>query len=542
MTERNVLDFSVKLKVQDDEDEFPLFRNLIAARIANATGPIFTTNRTKPSINLYDKFLSQIPKGSRGHYQCRCCRDFVNDFGGLVVLDNDFNLIPLIWTTSSPKFFTKAVNWLAREVADSTISGVFLSSLETFGTPVTGNWTHLYANNQNVFKETTLTAGQKMAEKKEDYRILRENVANYSKFTVEQAIKVMTSGKLWHVEKTMGNAEWLRDVIDTASPYLGRHRDNVFWKAVATAPAGFCHFGSSMLGTLLKDIVAKTPFDVMVAKWNEKADPLKYQRPTAVAQGTINRAESIFAKLGLESSMARRYARFDEVSKFWTPRRFDPVRTTREGFFSTITPTKAKGRAVVQTKNPAPISMSAGNITWKKFERDVLPDAAEIEYFTTSAATSFFGMTTAVNPLAEPLLAWDNKEKRNPVGWYVIHGGSYAEQWGLPRNSYVKVTGICNPPCQWNGEYHSFNGMVLFILQRCRPIIRSSCAAIFPETLRNDLHEIRSVIEAKSHQGTIVEREKGDANGVIIGRNGEHKFRVTDRHGNQTEYIIDRFE
>lgn len=525
-------------RIQDDNDGFPQFRELIAMRIANASGTVFETARTNPSINLYDEFTKRLPAASRQHYNCRCCRKFINDFGGLAVIDNAFNIVPLLWQPlSTPAFFRKAANWMMKEVSNSTISGVFLSSADTLGTPKSNGWTHLFGDNPAKYKATTLNADQKAAEKKEDYRILRENT-KYSTHTVEQAVAVLKSGRLWNASKQLSNAEWLLNIYLAFAQETGKQRDNVFWKAAANAPAGFCHFGSSMLGTLLDDIANRVDFDTIVAKWNEKADPARYQRPTAVAQGTINQAEQIFEKLNLADSMQRRYARINEIRATWTPRRANPVRTTRGGFFGTVNATK--GPAANPTN--APMQISGGEITWKKFERDVLPTAMAIDFLTPAKKADFFAMTTAAKADAEPIIAWDSKERRNPFAWYVIMGGSYPSQWCLPTNAYVKVTAISKPPCSWDKEYHSFGDMVLFVLEGCQPEQQSSSASIFPEIVRNDLHSIRSVIEAKSNQGTISGRMESSANGVVVGRNHKHTFRVTDRNGNQTTYTIDRFE
>ena len=62
----------------------------------------------------------------------------------------------------------------------------------------------------------------------------------------------------------------------------GPAADNLTWLAVATAPAGFCHVRSSMIGTLLEDVAAGMPFDAIKQRFDAKMHPLQYQRPTAM--------------------------------------------------------------------------------------------------------------------------------------------------------------------------------------------------------------------------------------------------------------------
>lgn len=49
----------------------------------------------------------------------------------------------------------------------------------------------------------------------------------------------------------LGRAEWFLDVLNRVN---GNGR-NLLWKAAASAPVGFCHITSGVLGTLLEGIM-----------------------------------------------------------------------------------------------------------------------------------------------------------------------------------------------------------------------------------------------------------------------------------------------
>ena len=114
------------------------------------------------------------------------------------------------------------------------------------------------------------------------------------RYSLAQALKLLKSEALYRSEKVLGQAQWLYD-LHRALPSR-RNRDHVLWRAVAAAPAGFCHPRSSMIGTLLEDLAAGMPFDDVSRRFAEKMHPLLYQRPQAApSAGNIAQAEKIVA-------------------------------------------------------------------------------------------------------------------------------------------------------------------------------------------------------------------------------------------------------
>src|SRR5688572_22781935 len=122
--------------------------------------PLFTT----AAEGLFDLFLAGLPADRRQHYTCRACRTFVDRFGGLVTIDDVGNLTPALWPEQSNDFFRPAVEAVCRVVSASKVDGVFVSSNDMLGQPVTGAWTHLHALNVRQFKGKLKNAHQRAAE------------------------------------------------------------------------------------------------------------------------------------------------------------------------------------------------------------------------------------------------------------------------------------------------------------------------------------------------------------------------------------------
>jgi len=310
------------LEVEDidhhrEHDGYEDLLSSIRQTFSAASGPLFTTN----TPDLWPVFLANIPEHARQHYTCHACRHFVERFGGLVRISEDGTKTPAVWG-DVPEFFTPAVNAIKKLLAKSKVNGVFVSSFLTYGEPVTGEWYHMSVTPPapTVWKSLTQSASQRAAEKGEDFKTLVGGLVEYKIEAVTQAVKLLKSDQLYRSEKVLGVAEWLFDLHARRNATRNTAaRENITWLAVATAPAGFCHVKSSMIGTLLDDIVSGLDFDDVSRRFASKMHPLQYQRPQAApSAGNIAQAEKIMEQLGASGALSRRFARLEELQTIWS--------------------------------------------------------------------------------------------------------------------------------------------------------------------------------------------------------------------------------
>lgn len=499
---------------------------------------LFTTNAT----DLYDIILSALPAEARQHYDCHACRHFVNRFGGLVRIDDRGEIEPVMWSFEPPAFFAKAIEEVRVEVDNAKVSGVFVPSESRLGNPRTGSWTHMAVDvpKKIIYRNRLKTSEQQAAEKAEERKMLQSAIRKYRKTTVETAVKLLRSESLYRSEKVLGMAEWFLGVLNEVEGKRGRLAGNLIWKKAATAPTGFCHISSSMIGTLLDDIEAGESFDTVSRKFAEKMNPLQYQRPQAApSAGNVLQAERIVEKLGIESSLRRRYARLDEIQTIWRSAEVKSDKAVSGGVFSGVV-TKQEARK----KKPDNVIAPVTTMTWEKFARTVLPDARKIEFFATGRYDSFSALVTAVDPDAPPIIQWDTEESRNPVNWYVYSGGSSPKRWNLEAG-WNEVTAVALQPSLWQEGYENHGKSVFFILKGCRDTNYKNCGiALFPESLKSELREIRSTIEAFSRNGTLEGYDESTACGIRLQAGNkfwDYKFRVTTDLG-VTEYKLDRWD
>lgn len=398
-------------------DRYDLLLSAIQDRFATATKqagtPLFTTDVD----GLFDIFLAHLPDEARQHYTCNCCRQFFSRCGGLVTIDESGKMTPAMWPDKVPAIFQRSVDLICNVLSATNVTGVFLSKDAVLGMATAGGWTHTHVvlPARLRFNSLAQSAGQAMAAKREDYQILRRSLVEYAPQTVATALTLLQGEALYRSDRVLGVAKWfgeLQTKINTT-----RHRqaqDNLAWLAVATAPAGFCHVRSSMIGTLLDDIEAGMSFDAASRRFAEKMNPANYQRSqVAPTAGNVQQAEKLVEKFGLQNSLQRRYMTIDEIPAFVWRRRQAKSSAPSNGVFAGIA-TKQKATAAPS------MALPVTTMTWRKFAETVLPTADRVEVKVENI-NRFAALVTAAHPDAENILQWNNT-----ASWY-YHGGIDAE-------------------------------------------------------------------------------------------------------------------
>lgn len=503
--------------------------------------------------DLFQTYLNSFPETERQYHNCNTCKGFINKYGRLVAIDEQGKLVSAVWSDTDivPVLYKPGFAAMARLVEAGKITGQFLSSQDEWGRHELGGWDHfaLYPPEKIlVSKRGTMSAGQLMAKRVQDFGTLMHGLIDYPKDIVAQAVNLLSAESLYRSEKVLGPAKFLLD-LHTAIEEAGRgqrRRSNLIWRAVAGAPVGFCTPRSSMLGTLLDDIKAGKPVDVVARGFAAKMNPLRYQRPTAApAAGNIAQAEKLVAQMGIAPSLNRRFARLDEIKAVWTPKAAPGAEPAlpQLSVFSMLTP---KGRQPARPELEAP----AKAITFEKFRRTVLPEALRIDAFTGHGMHGI-ALVTAVDPDAPPIIQWDSLEDRNPVSWYVYprRGGGLDQpsRWNLAANAWVEVKAITLQPSMWRDEEsfaHQGKSAIL-ILDGAMDKAPTGGSGLFPEILRSELHQVRATIEAFSRKTPFapVDLRYPGACGMRVGGEGtgEQLVLVTTKLG-KARYRIDRWD
>jgi hypothetical protein len=382
--------------------DYEAFRSRVERTFADSAlhGALFCTG----AEGLYETYLEALP-GERQTHTCHCCKRFFEQYGGLAVVMPGGVLQSALWQPDRlglavPAFYGRTQKMLAKRVAGASITGVFLSKEEVLGSPQTGSWTHYWARNPEPFKHRVSTPFQRAAEVRENYLNVVTALQEFTLEMLEGTLGLFETESLARSEKFVGPVRWLHDLqAARMSEANASRRDNLTWAAVASAPNGYCHPRSSVIGPLISEVAEGTPFAVIKRKFGAMLDPLQYQRPQAApSAGTIANAEKIFEKMGLEPALHRRFARLDELRGIkWTPRhRKGGSAAPGGGVFSHIQP-----KALAE--EPVTLTVPAQTMTWVKFRDTVLGGAERIAMLVPRVG-SFIALTTALHDEAPPIL------------------------------------------------------------------------------------------------------------------------------------------
>lgn len=525
-----------------DDPDYAAFLKRVEARFqANLQAGeslLFTTD----ADGMWAAYLAGFPTPAlRQHHNCSACRQFIERYGALATLSEKGAVNSAVWDAGdAPAVYALPLQNMARLVRRAKVTGVFLSSAPVWGTPLTGEWQHFSVTPpaRIVYaRGGALTAGQKMAEKREDFKTVMHALNEFTQPHLELAITLLRSDALYRSEKVLGQAEWLHGTHVARAASHGDARANSVWRRVAAAPAGFCHPRASMIGTLLEDIAAGMDFGDVSRRFAAKMHPLQYQRPQAAPPaGLIAAAEKLFAQMGLAPALERRIARLEEVPKLWEPKPVVPA-DPAGGIFGHI-----------QAKNAAPgLAVMAGVppvvMTLEKFVRTVVPTAECMEVCLGVANQAFIAITTAVHADAPPLMQWEGANARNPFAWYVWASGAPAAQYGL-STGWAKVSGITRLPARWNESVATHHGDGIILLIEGARETRNAGAALHAAFLRSDLHGVRSVIEAYSRGGQMQGLAEGSAIGYDLrDKSGGYPALLRVQcAGRALEYKIDRWD
>lgn len=460
---------------------------------------------------LYGLFLSKLPEDRRQVYQCSTCRRFVEEYGGLVSIDEQGKTTAIAWQAPAPDFFEEAVLAVRKKVQGANVTGVFRTSKPELGTPVTGPWRHLSSPSYDL---QGYKAVEYMRRVNEGYGVLRRAVSKYSIEAVKKAIAAMEGGHLGQEAKQFAaNARLLyKGLLVPMSEVNGtKFKQNLIMRFAASAPNELLHINSTVLGTILEQFEAGQPLTKIRLSIGAITEPTVYQRPQAPpSEGNIDVAEKLIASMGLESALKRRFARVDEVRAIWRPEQ--KKETQDEGVFGSL-------RGAKNTE-PKP-TMPDKRIQFADFIRNVLPEAKRMRVLVPHTGP-FAALTTAVDHDAKPIFWWDKSEDRYPVAYYTYAQHTPAEQWKLKPLSLVEVTAVVPAP---NEKQDEFKSSFFFLLDGAVDT-RKGGLALFPSFLIDELRPVRATIEAFSNKGELEGAETASACGLGLNNASQLGLRV----------------
>lgn len=501
------------------DNEFKKFREAMQKRVVEtfrSGAPIFRTN----SHNICEVYLKSFHTDKQQYYNCSDCLDFIRKYGGLVTITRAGGLEPLLWGNLEkiPETYYNTVVDMVEYVKSREITGAFHNKNPMWGKFRSDGetWNHL---NAYVWIES----GSKESVINNNFKQVVNFVCRYGRKTFDYAKNLFQSQVLSNTHGVYEQLEFLQE----AKELLKRKQINLVWLKIAKAPQGFCHPNASLIGTLIDDCNKNLSSIAILQRYKDKLHPLKYQRPEAPPKdGNIYRAEKLIERLGIADSLRRRYARFEEIEIIWTPKTKKTM-----GVFACL---RESTRCDIPPMR---------KITLTKFMREILPSAEKIT-ITAPTIGNYGAFTTAVVDDSPLIFKWDN-----PLDYFVYYGGSNSGIWGLSGNGVdYNVGALCFAPHMWGGQvFPNMQKSVMFVIPeiKIKPG-RQTELALFPQSLKAELREVRSTIEAYSKKTSLEGTAEASACGLMFfdsPSNLDQRLFVTVTIGEiEAKYHIDRWD
>ena len=232
--------------VHSEDAEYRAFMKRFQSRFLGNMALIAPVLFTTDADDLFEVYLAAFPANERQHHNCNACRRFINTYGRLVTIDATGRATSPMWNEAdAPELYVAPLRAMRERVERAPVTGVFVTSETVWGTPITGDWAHfaLTPPASLVHRDRTKTAGQRMAELREDRGMLMRALAEFLPATVATAEQLLKTEALYRSERVLGVAEWFARVQREQTTVGTRRieREQLIWREVALAPAGFTH-------------------------------------------------------------------------------------------------------------------------------------------------------------------------------------------------------------------------------------------------------------------------------------------------------------
>lgn len=379
--------------------------NTILKNDANTKATVFTLEVTGDA--LWAHYLASFPEGTnpifrtRTEYDCSCCKNFIRNIGNVVSIKD--GKLQSVWDVEvDDALFQTIADSMAEFVRQFKIAGPFIVSEPSYGAEQTNTkgeiWNHFHGKVPSIFMWKH-NQSDYYGERKNDFEGLKRSIKEIDIDAIEQVSELIAQDSLHKGPEYKGAVDALRKLKAQYAKLKNKRAREMFLWLNANKKS---RIHSTVIGTLLLDLTDGVDLEVAVKKFEDKVSGTNYKRSKAlVTQKMIDEAQKLVEKLGLEDSLARRFATREDISV--NDVLFVDGSVKKKllgGAFDAIKPTK---------KNVPVLNDLVEEISIKDFLKNVLPKADSVELFLKNEhQAAFVSLLAPVHADAKPLFKWDN--------------------------------------------------------------------------------------------------------------------------------------
>ena len=442
-------------------NNFDHFRSELQKNFANMTADVnrlFEVDVDKDE--LWSTYLESIPAEynplfrERRVYDCSECRQFIKNFGSVVVIKN--NEMHTIWEfDTEDEVFQIVADTLDRYIKAHAVTDVYVTQFAKIGVSKNHElredgsvhvWEHLFMELPSRFVDRThRSIGEIKATFRDTKNVFKRSLDEISQESIETVLELIGQNSLYRGEEWKGALQQFLQYKKDYEQVPEELRENYAWEKSLTAGNAIGRIRNHSIGVLLTDISDGADLDTAVRRYEAIVAPTNYKRPKAIfTKRMLEEAQKTVEELGYMDSLSRRFATLDDitVNNILFSNRDAAKRIAGGNVFEAMV-------ADVQT-NPKRFSR-AEEIGIDKFIEDVLPSASELEVLLENKhIRNMVSLIGPQNPDAPSMFKWNNA-----FCWAYSGNITDSDIRENVKSAGGSIDGVLRFSIQWNdGEYN----------------------------------------------------------------------------------------
>jgi hypothetical protein len=412
---------------------------------------------------MWDLYLNSFPPGTnevyreRREFDCSCCRHFVKNVGNAVTIKD--NAVETIWDfeTGDDKF-QPVIDALSAYVKSKLVTNIFISKEQKIGTDKNfergedgeiKEWQHFYLELPDRFVDlSSRSTGDIKGSFRDTRNVFKRSLDEITEESLLTVLELIAQNSLYKGEEWKGVlTEFLRYKREYDNLQANEEKENYTWEQSVKAGGVIGRVRNHSIGVLLVNVSEDMDLDEAVRKYEAIVAPSNYKRPKAIfTKKMLEEAKKTVEELGLMDSLARRYARLDDI-------------TVNNILFSNRDAAKRIGGANIFEEMSSSIAIDpkkfsrTDEITIDKFLTDVLPTAKEVEVFLENKHSgNMVSLIAPENRDAKTMFKWNNG-----FSWAYAGNITDSSMKENVKSAGGNVDGVLRFSIQWNDSDYNPN-------------------------------------------------------------------------------------
>lgn len=423
--------------------DFKGFKALFQAnfqRLTNACKVIVVADIDKDE--LWNTYIAAFPLEEQASHICNSCRQFIKNYGGIVGIDDSFQVRSIWDFEGAEDEYTNVPAALTEYVLSKGIKDGFVSSTQRLGNDYNFaeglvRWDHFFLILPDEYRHRGSESEDSVrGTMRSTVQVFKRALDEIQPQAVQTVLDLIADNNLYRGSEyamLLGKFQSVQEQYNRIHP---TRREAFVWSIGIKGDQSVVRIRSTAIGTLLVNLSEGMDLDQAIRQFESIMAPANYKRPKAiVSKAMLEAAEKTIKELGLEAALARRFATITDISANDVMYMY----------------TKPLGGIFDQLKDDTLVNPNSHKdvqvINLDLLKNLVIPNASLIEVLVENRhKNNFMTLLTAEDPEASLLFKWGN-----PFSWSYANGVTDSIKENV-KKAGGKVDGVLRFSIQWNDD------------------------------------------------------------------------------------------